>query len=69
MAEGLDRRPVLKAIGAGAALASILPKAWTRPVVQSVVVPAHAATSPFGTTTTTTTTTTPAPTTPPPCCM
>jgi hypothetical protein len=50
LAKDLERRPVLKAIGAGAALAGILPKAWTRPVVQSVVVPAHAATSPFGTT-------------------
>jgi hypothetical protein len=67
----MDRRPALKAIGAGAgiALAGILPKSWSRPVVQSVVVPAHAATSPLGvrggddgtTTTTTTTTTTPSP--------
>jgi hypothetical protein len=51
----IDRRPLLKAIatsvGATAAL-GILPKSWTRPVVQSVVVPAHAATSPPATTTT-----------------
>jgi hypothetical protein len=51
MAENLDRRPVLKAIGTGAALAGILPKSWARPIVQSVVVPAHAAASPLATTT------------------
>ncbi len=51
------RRLLLKAIGSGAAL-SIVPKSWTRPVVQSVVVPAHAAASPVKTSTTTTTATT-----------
>jgi hypothetical protein len=50
MSEDLDsgepkRRPVLKAIGITVALASLLPKSWTKPVVQSVVVPAHAAAS------------------------
>jgi hypothetical protein len=49
------RRLLLKAIGSGAAL-GILPKSWTRPVVQSVIVPAHAAASPAATTTTRTTT-------------
>lgn len=55
----INRRPLLKAIGAtigaGTAL-GILPKSWTRPVVHSVIVPAHAAASP-GTTATTTGTT------------
>jgi hypothetical protein len=51
------RRLLLKAIGSGAAL-GILPKSWTRPVVQSVIVPAHAAASPAATTTTPTTTAT-----------
>ncbi len=46
----VDRRPLLKALGAGAALASVLPKSWTRPIVQSVVLPAHAAASPVPTT-------------------
>jgi hypothetical protein len=53
MAEEMDRRPLLKAIGAGvgggAALA-LLPKSWTRPVLHSVIVPAHAAASPAATT-------------------
>jgi hypothetical protein len=52
-----DRRPLLKVLGAGTAL-SLLPKSWTRPVVQSIVVPAHATASP-GTTTTTSGTPTP----------
>jgi hypothetical protein len=42
----LNRRPVLKAVGIALAVASLLPKSWTKPVVQSVVVPAHAAASP-----------------------
>jgi hypothetical protein len=41
-----DRRPVLKGVGIAVALASLLPKSWMRPLVQSVVVPAHAAASP-----------------------
>ncbi len=51
------RRLLLKAVGSGAAL-SILPKSWTRPVVQSFIVPAHAAASPVKTSTTATTATT-----------
>lgn len=55
------RRSLLKMIGAslgaGSALA-ILPKSWTRPVVHSVIVPAHAAASPATTVTTATTATT-----------
>ena len=60
MTTEINRRPLLKAIGAtigaGTAL-GILPKSWTRPVVHSVIVPAHAAASP-GTTGTTGTVTT-----------
>jgi len=55
MSEEPDRRPLLRAIGTGTVLA-ILPRSWIRPVVQSVVVPAHAAASPVTTTTTATTT-------------
>ena len=56
MSEEIKRRPLLKAIGAGiggGAALSLLPKSWTRPVVHSVIVPAHAAASPAVTTTTT----------------
>jgi hypothetical protein len=54
-----DRRHVLRvALGGGALGALVLPESWTRPVVKSVVVPAHAQASPRATTTTTTTTTT-----------
>ena len=64
MSDEIDRRPLLKAIGAtlgAGATVALLPKTWTRPVVEAVVVPAHAAASPVTTTTTTTTTTTAAP--------
>ena len=54
MSNEIDRRPLLKAIGtglgAGATLA-LLPKTWTKPVIEAVVVPAHAAASPATTTT------------------
>jgi len=70
MNEGLDRRRVLKVVGAGGivAITIVLPKSWIRPVVHAVVVPAHAAASPFLGTTTAgpTTTTTSGPTTPGP---
>jgi len=64
--EEINRRPLLKAIGAGAGTGvalGLLPKSWMRPVVQSVIVPAHAAASPSVTTTTASPTTTVAPTT------
>jgi hypothetical protein len=57
MSSGFDRRPVLKALGFGASF-GLLPKAWTRPIVHSIVVPAHAAASPSTTTTTGTTSST-----------
>ncbi len=43
-----SRRRVLKtfALGGVGALAILLPSKWTRPVVESIVVPAHAAASP-----------------------
>ncbi len=43
-----NRRRALKimALGAAGALAIVLPSKWTRPVVESIVVPAHAAASP-----------------------
>ena len=51
-----DRRRLLKtALGTGALGAFVVPDGWVRPVVRTLVVPAHAASSPA--------TTTPAPTT------
>jgi hypothetical protein len=57
-----DRRKVMKllVIG-GVATAVMLPSKWTKPLVNSVVVPAHAASSAPPTTTSTTSTTTPQP--------
>ena len=45
--EGSSRRKVLKAAGAtgAAATAALLPPAWTKPVVEIIVVPAHAQTT------------------------
>jgi hypothetical protein len=40
-----DRRQVLKVIIGGVATALILPSAWTKPVISSMVAPAHAAAS------------------------
>lgn len=48
-----DRRKALKTIlaGGGAVATSLsLPKQWTRPIVEAVIVPAHAAASPMMTT-------------------
>jgi hypothetical protein len=64
-----SRRRILQILGAGGAGVAIgLPARWTRPIVEAIVVPAHAAASPSGTSTTSTsttprTTTTPAPST------
>ncbi len=71
-----DRRDMLKVtatVGAAAASTLVLPKSWTKPVLRSIVVPAHAHTTEKPATTTekpprttekpTTTTTTAAPTT------
>jgi hypothetical protein len=59
----LDRRRILHVALGGSTLGALgLPDKWVKPVVQSVIVPAHAAASP-ATTTTTTTTTTATPTT------
>jgi hypothetical protein len=39
-----DRRHILRAaLGGGAASALVLPEQWVKPVVKSVIVPAHAA--------------------------
>ncbi len=65
--KGIDksRRGMLKKAAAGAGVAVVagvtLPKKWTKPVMDSVILPAHAATTSGagdtgGTTTTTTTT-------------
>ena len=60
----IERRLLLKAGLGGGALATLaLPKQWVRPVVNSVIVPAHAATSGTTTTTTAAPTTSVAPTT------
>ena len=43
-----SRRKLLKSITAGAgaiAAGKIIPESWSRPLVQSVILPAHAATS------------------------
>ncbi|MGE3529426.1 MAG: hypothetical protein AB7G54_08350 [Methyloceanibacter sp.] len=44
-----DRRQILKifTIG-GVATALVLPASWTKPLVKSVIVPAHAQASPHG---------------------
>ena len=52
---GATRRKVLKATGIAGLGAIILPSSWTKPILRSVVVPAHAQTTPEATTTTTTT--------------
>jgi hypothetical protein len=53
---GPDRRRILKiATIGGIATTLALPSKWTKPIVKSVIVPAHAAASPAPTTTTTTT--------------
>jgi hypothetical protein len=64
----VNRRALVKlTVGSGGALVT-LPERWTKPIVQSVVVPAHAQASPFraaAPTTTASPTTTPAPGSPP----
>ena len=46
----VDRRRLLQAaLGAGALGALALPERWIRPVVDSIVVPAHAQSSPVPT--------------------
>jgi Chaperone of endosialidase len=53
----VDRRRILQvALGGGSLSPLVLPERWVKPVIKSVIVPAHAAASPA-------TTTTPAPTT------
>lgn len=62
----IDRRNILRgALGGGALAPLVLPEQWTKPVVKTLVVPAHAAASPATTTAAPTTTARP-PTTPPP---
>ena len=47
---GIDRRRILRASLGGSALGSLaLPQHWVRPVVKSVIVPAHAQASPANT--------------------
>jgi hypothetical protein len=51
----VDRRRILQiALGGGSLSPLVLPERWVKPVVKSVIVPAHAAASPATTTTTTT---------------
>jgi hypothetical protein len=54
--KAIDRRQVLKIAAGGAAVAILLPRQWTKPLVNAVIVPAHATASAPPTTTTTTTT-------------
>jgi hypothetical protein len=47
----IDRRNILRgALGGGALAPLVLPEQWTKPVVKSLVVPAHAISSPSTTT-------------------
>lgn len=47
----ITRRRALKIVAGGALVATIvLPTRWVRPIVESIVVPAHAAASPPATT-------------------
>lgn len=56
----VDRRQVVKTVLVGGALATlILPTKWTKPIVNSIIVPAHAQASAPATTTTTSTSTPP----------
>jgi hypothetical protein len=56
----IDRRDILRAtLGGGALAPMVLPEQWVRPVVKTLIVPAHAAASPATTTTVTPTTTLP----------
>ena len=48
------RRQVLRATGAAALAAVVLPQSWTKPILRAVVVPAHAQTTPATLSTTTT---------------
>ena len=60
MSENPSRRDVIRSVTvvvAGVVTVLALPSSWTRPVIESVVTPAHAALSVIVTTTTTTTTT------------
>jgi hypothetical protein len=52
------RRKLLKLAGIAGATAIVLPSSWTKPILRTVVVPAHAKTTPVVTMTTTPTTTT-----------
>jgi hypothetical protein len=53
MSQEFDRRRVIKIVTIGGVAATlILPSKWTRPIVQSVIVPAHAQASPVVVTTT-----------------
>lgn len=63
--DNIGRRKLLFGLTSSVAGASQLPGQWTRPIVYSVLLPAHAQTS----TTTTTAPTTPAPTTTPVACI
>jgi hypothetical protein len=50
----VDRRRIMQiALGGGSLSPLVLPERWVKPVVKSVIVPAHAAASPATTTTTT----------------
>ena len=40
-----DRRKILAAIGVGSAASLMLPTQWSKPIIRSVMLPAHAQTS------------------------
>ena len=55
--QGYGRRRVLRVAGVAGLAAIVLPQSWAKPVLRSVVVPAHAQTTPASKTTETTSTT------------
>lgn len=55
--KNVSRRRAIKIVASGALVATIaLPSKWSRPIVESIIVPAHAQASPPQTTGTTVTT-------------
>jgi len=66
--KNVSRRRAIKIVASGALVATIaLPSKWSRPIVESIIVPAHAQASPPLTTETTSNPPTPTPQpTPPP---
>ena len=51
MSQDLNRRQVIKVVTITGAIATVvLPSKWAKPVIEAVIVPAHAQSSPHATT-------------------